>query len=447
MNEERIKNTIRLEEAILGSILIDYRCVDIVMANLIEDDFYFHKNNQLFNVFKSMSESNKKIDLLTTFEEIKKIKTELDISYLMEISNKVMSSSNIETHIEYLKAESILRQCMMFAHGIVGEVNKMEKDPSTILNNLIHEAKTLQDRTVIQRDITFKEKFILTVDECFKNEGKEIIGINTGFAHLDKVMGGLIGPDYTVFAAGPGEGKTSFALNIAKHISINYGDVIMFSYEMKERQLIWKLMSDDLNISVKEVRLGKFDKDYINKTKTYNAKLHIYDKGSITIKELCSICKMQAKKLDLKLIVIDYLQLVKIGNYHRKISNKGDEVGIISNELKQLAMELNIPLIALSQVSRDKTRKRYRMSDLRETGAIEQDADNIIMIFRPIEHDMNSYTIGSGQPIPCDATTAIINIEKCRLGDTGEFQMKFNGKCSRFEDLDKTLFEDTETPF
>ena len=445
MTEDRIKNTVRLEEAILGAILIDFRCTDIVMANLVEDDFYYFKNAQLFNVFKAMSESNKKIDLLTTFQEVKKTKSDIDISYLMEISNKVGNSTNIETHIEYLKSESILRQCMMFAHGIVGEVNKMEKDPSTILNDLIHEAKTLQDRTVIQRDITFKDKFIMTVNECFENEGKEIIGINTGFAHLDKVMGGLIGPDYTILAAGPGEGKTSFMLNIAKHISLNYGDVLIFSYEMKERQLIWKLMSDDLNISVKEVRLGKFDIGYINKTKTYNAKLHIYDKGSITIKELCSIAKMQAKKLNLKAIFIDYLQLVKIGNYHRKISNKGDEVGVISNEIKQLAMELNIPIVALSQVSRDKTRKRYRMSDLRETGAIEQDADNIVMIFRPIEHDMKEYFIGSNR-IECNENTAIINIEKCRLGDTGEFQMKFNGKCSRFEDLESTLFE-TETPF
>lgn len=445
MTEDRIKNTVRLEEAILGAILIDFRCTDIVMANLVEDDFYYFKNAQLFNVFKAMSESNKKIDLLTTFQEVKKTKSDIDISYLMEISNKVGNSTNIETHIEYLKSESILRQCMMFAHGIVGEVNKMEKDPSTILNDLIHEAKTLQDRTVIQRDITFKDKFIMTVNECFENEGKEIIGINTGFAHLDKVMGGLIGPDYTILAAGPGEGKTSFMLNIAKHISLNYGDVLIFSYEMKERQLIWKLMSDDLNISVKEVRLGKFDIGYINKTKTYNAKLHIYDKGSITIKELCSIAKMQSKKLNLKAIFIDYLQLVKIGNYHRKISNKGDEVGVISNEIKQLAMELNIPIVALSQVSRDKTRKRYRMSDLRETGAIEQDADNIVMIFRPIEHDMKEYFIGSNR-IECNENTAIINIEKCRLGDTGEFQMKFNGKCSRFEDLESTLFE-TETPF
>lgn len=444
MNEERIKNTIRLEEAILGSILLDYRCLDVVMGNLIEDDFYFHKNAELFNIFSKMAQTNKKIDLITTFEEIRKIKTDLDISYLMEISNKVGSSTNIETHIEYLKSESILRHCVNFAHKIVKDVTTMEQDPSTILNNIIHEAKTLQDRTVIQRDITFKEKFVQTVEECYQNEGKEIIGINTGFSHLDKVMGGLIGPDYTIFAAGPGEGKTSFMLNIAKYVSINYGDVLIFSYEMKERQLIWKLISDDLNISVKEVRLGKFDKDYIQKTKTYNAKLHIYDKGSITIKELCSICKMQAKKLDLKVIFIDYLQLVKIGNYHRKISNKGDEVGVISNEIKQLAMELNIPIIALSQVSRDKTRRRYRMSDLRETGAIEQDADNIIMIFRPVEHDMDEYFIGK-QRIECDASTAIINIEKCRLGDTGEFEMRFNGKCSRFEDLER--IDNIETPF
>lgn len=775
MNEDRLKNTLSLEEAILGTILIDFRCIDIVLANLIEDDFYYYKNAQLFGIFKKMAESHKKIDLITTFEEINKIKTELDISYLMEISNKVGSSTNIETHIEYLKSESILRQCLMFANGIVKDVTSLDIDPSTILNNLIQTAKSLQDRTVIQRDITFKEKFKMTVDECFENEGKDLIGTKTGFETLDKIMGGLVGPDLTVLAAGAGEGKclgfgtkvmlsngdlkevqdlkvgeklmgvdggereilslargvdqlyridqnkgisyvvnsnhilslrmnystkniksgdivnltvkdylsktakfkqhakgykssclifekqdvpidpyflgiwlgdgtsacsnittadfevvnylenysksldhsfkmtaisglsntysitngksylgkrnslqaklskenlinnkhipkvyllndkqtrltllagiidsdgylskgyqyevvfknynlakdvtwlarslgysvsmkecrktctnnnvtgtyyriyingniseipviverrknpkrtinknplntgisvtpigvdnyygfeldgdglflledftvthnTSYMLNIAKHISTNYGDVIIFSYEMKERQLIWKLMSDDLSMSVKEIRLGKFDKDYISKTKIYNAKLHIYDKGSITIHELCSIAKMQVKKLDLKVIIVDYLQLVKIGNYHRKISNKGDEVGVISNQLKQLAMELNIPIIALSQVSRDKNRKRYRKEDLRETGAIEQDADNIVMIFRPVEHDMDEYFIGK-QKIECNSNTAIINIEKCRLGDTGEFVMKFNGRCSRFEDL------------
>ena len=143
---------------------------------------------------------------------------------------------------------------------------------------------------------------------------------------------------------------------------------------------------------------------------------------------------MEKSKKDIKIVFIDYLQLIRLGNFYRKVANRNDEVTIISNKLKQLAMDLNLPIVALSQLNRDKTRKTYTKADLRDSGALEQDADNIIFIFRPFEHDMDSYQLGKDS-IFCDEQTAIIKIDKGRLMRTGEFQMIFKGEYSRFEDL------------
>lgn len=432
-----------LEDAVLGAVLTDSSCIDVVMNNLIVDDFYFEVNQRIFQVYQSLIEKRHKIDLVTVVTERKSLgfNDVVSVTDITNLANKVASNENIESHIEFLKSDSIKRSLIQISTEAITQAFNDETDSITMLSNLINKSKDLQNRTIIQRDVTFKEKFFAAHDECFRNSTKETVGTKSGFDKFDKLTSGFAGPDFTILAAGPGEGKSTFALNVAKHISMNYGDVIYFSYEMKENQLIWKLMSDDLDMPISQIRLGKFEEGYLNKTEMYNAKLHIYDNGSLTIRELCGIVKMQSKKLDIKLIVIDYLQLIKIGAYHRKFANKTDEVTVISNALKQLAMEVNLPILALSQLSRKEGRRGYNKSDLRDSGALEQDADNIIMIFRPFEHDLKKYDL-PGKDVVCDEMTAIINLEKWRLGQTGEFEMKFNGRCSRFEDI-----KEEQTPF
>lgn len=430
-----------LEDIVIGSVLTDNNCIDFVLTNLKSEDFFIPENRLIFNSFIRLYTDAKKIDIVTLTNDLKQNLEYVSIAHILNITNKVAVTTNIETHVEYLKNQSIKNHLCIFAQEIYKGATSENISARSIISDFISDATDLQNRINIQRVLTFKETFTNTVVECIDSSGtKTMVGLKTGFNYLDKMTSGLSGPDLTIIAAGPGEGKSTFALNIAKHVSINYGDVLYFSYEMKEKQLIWKLMSDDLNTSIMDIRLGAFDKDYLHKNKTHLAKLHIYDKGGLTIDDIIGISKMQSKKLGLKLIIIDYLQLIRLGSYIRKVSNKNDEVTIISNKLKQLAMDLDLPIIALSQLNRDKTRKRYTKSDLRDSGALEQDADNIIFIYRPVEHDPSfNYFIGNTPLENVNDETVIINIDKCRLGRTGEFEMVFKGEYSRFEDKNKTV--------
>lgn len=426
-------NNTQLENVIIGSLLIDRNVSDIVFSNLIPDDFYLPANNLIFNSCLRLYTNGKPIDMVTVIQDMKENKEPDYISHIMQTTKNVVSTANIDFHIQYLKQISIKRQLASLGQKIISESIRYEIptiDQITDVTNIVSE---LQNRIVQKRVMTFKDVVIQTIDESLSNKGKDTIGLRSGFEKLDNITSGFSAPDFTIIAGGPGEGKSTFALNIAKYMSLRGNDVLFYSLEMKERQLILKLLSDVLSKSVTDIRLGHFDGLEALKSTLLTAKLHIYDKGGITIDELVNITKLEVKTKGVKIVFIDYLQLIRLGAYYRKVSNKNDEVTIISNRLKQLAMELNIPVVALSQLNRDKTRKRYTKADLRDSGALEQDADNIFFIFRPTEHDMFTYNLGN-ETIECDESTVIINIDKYRLGNTGEFRMVFNGTCSRFED-------------
>jgi replicative DNA helicase len=348
----------------------------------------------------------------------------------------VGSTANFEFHVNILKNKAAKKRLAAIGWDITKDNSTDDKDIHTNINNALQSIYDVQNRIVQKKTETFKDKYLKTVDEALNNEGKDSLGFMTGFYKFDKMTLGFKGPDLNIIAAGPGEGKSTFALNIAKNISLNYGDVLYFSLEMSEQQLIWKLLSDEMNKSINDIRLGKFESNEALSSRLTNARLHIYDKGGLTIDDLVGIVKMEHKAKEIKIVIIDYIQLVRLGLYYRKVSNKNDEVTIISNKLKQLCLELNLPIVMLSQLNRDKHRKAYSLADLRDSGALEQDADNVFFIFRPEIHKMGVYELGTNE-IQVNEQTTIINIAKQRLGVTGEFEMVFNGMCSRFEDTDE----------
>jgi replicative DNA helicase len=424
---------IQLEMTIIGSLLVDKNSIDIVLGNLQTDDFNDEKCKLVYNSVLRLFTTAKGIDMLTVFNDMKQNKEPEILNFLMECTNIVGSTANIESHIYFIKNNSAKRKLLELGYKIISEsINESKSTLDKILNALT-DLTDIQNRITPKKTKDFKEVLIETIEESL-NVNKSFLGIKTGFNKFDSVSGGYCSPDFTIIAAGPGEGKSTLALNQAKNISLSGKRVLYFSLEMKEKQMIWKLLSDELNISVLDVRMGHYAKDHAIKTELTKANLAIYDKGGLTIDDLISIVKMEKKSNGVEVVFIDYLQLLRLGSYYRKVSNKNDEVTIISNKLKQLCMDVDLPIIALSQLNRDKTRKRYALSDLRDSGSLEQDADNVIFIFRPFEHQLTEYTIGKNL-IQCDESTAILNIEKCRLGQTGEFEMVFNGQCSRFEDL------------
>ena len=300
-------------------------------------------------------------------------------------------------------------------------------------------------RLVKNNTISFKNQY-LEVLKSLGTKGSEFLGLTTGFKSIDFLTSGLCAPDLTVLAAGPGEGKSTFALNIAHHIALNEGKVLFFSYEMKANQLIYKIISNETNTNVLDVRKGNLSDGYEHKCTSSNAILKIFDNGSMPIDEIISTCKYENLYEPVKLVIVDYLHLIPLGIYASKGQTKNDQIGIISRSLKQLAMSLNIPVLALSQLNREKDRKTYKLHDLRDSGNIEQDADNVWFIWRPAKHDKETYLL-NGKDIECDNETAIFIIEKNRLGKTGEFEMKFIGEYSRFEDLNNDKSNVKNLPF
>ena len=426
----------KLESSIIGSIVQDWNTYDLAFINLIPEDFESNDNKILFNSFLRLYTNGNRIDLVTVREDLI-VNNEIDsFNQLLYAINTVGSTANFEFHVNILKNKAAKKRLAAIGWDITKDNSTDDKDIHTNINNALQSIYDVQNRIVQKKTETFKDKYLKTVDEALNNEGKDSLGFMTGFYKFDKMTLGFKGPDLNIIAAGPGEGKSTFALNIAKNISLNYGDVLYFSLEMSEQQLIWKLLSDEMNKSINDIRLGKFESNEALSSRLTNARLHIYDKGGLTIDDLVGIVKMEHKAKEIKIVIIDYIQLVRLGLYYRKVSNKNDEVTIISNKLKQLCLELNLPVVMLSQLNRDKHRKAYSLADLRDSGALEQDADNVFFIFRPEIHKMGVYELGTNE-IQVNEQTTIINIAKQRLGVTGEFEMVFNGMCSRFEDTDE----------
>lgn len=423
-----------IENIVIGSILIDRNVIDVALTNLIPIDFEIPANHDIFNSVMRLYSNGRPIDMVTVIQDMKANKEHDQLQHILKVTNLVGSTANFEAHVMILKNKSIKRQLSYLGQKLISDATKEEIEATDQTLELIENANNILSRIDIKKVITFPELVMKTIDESLSRKDNDKLGLLSGFEKFDNITSGFCAPDFSMLAAGPGEGKSSWALNAAKHISLNGEEVLYFSLEMKAYQLVWKLLSDELNIPVMDVRKGRFDASHAIKTNLVKAKLNIYDKGGVTIDEVVSISKTKKKEKDIKIIIIDYIQLINVGNYKRKINNRTDEVTVISNKLKQLAMELNIPILALSQLSRDKTRRRYGNHDLRDSGSLEQDADNIYFIYRPVEHQMDIYEIGS-ETIQCNEQTAIFSITKNRLGVTGEFEMRFNGMCSRFEDL------------
>lgn len=428
---------IELENEVLGSLIESNLYHDLIFAELNSEDFYKVANKTIFESALKLHKQGLPIDTITLIQELRKEKQFEEIGgsdYILKLTNNLSTTANLEYHIRLLKDISITRSALMLFNSNSKSICDQNLTGKEILASTIVDCEKLLNRINKTKPKTFKESYIETLKNLGNNQS-EYLGLSTGFKKLDSITSGLCGPDLTVIAAGPGEGKSTLALNIATHVSMNAGKVLIFSYEMKEEQLIYKIISSELNIPVLDVRKGKLPNDYSKKCKVYNANLKIFDSGEHTIDEIVSISKSENIFDPVKLVIIDYLQLVPVGMYGAKGQTRNDIVGIISRQLKKLAMSLNIPVIVLSQLNRDKNRHTYRLHDLRDSGSIEQDADNVLFIWRPIIHDQVAYQIGNTELISNNQTSIII-IEKCRLGETGEFEMKFLGNYSRFEDVE-----------
>lgn len=425
------------EETVLANCLSSNDLFYAAARYLQPFDFYNEKHITIFNAMVRLYVNSVKVDLLTVItnlrenNELQKIGGQEEI---INLSSKYQGQTDLQYLCEKIKDCSLKRQAIKISHETIKKAFDDSTNGFELTSDTINAYEEIFNTSKGTTETTFAEE-VRKSAAIIKNS-KDDYGIKTGFTSLDHRIGSMLPQELIIIASGPGEGKSTFAFNIANHVAKTQGGVLFFTLEMSKHEMALKYLSTVTNQSVKDIRFNKFealvntavaDED-LDKTN-----IHIYDQGLESIHDIVSIAKSEKKIKNIKLIIIDYLQLIPGGNL-KKFGTREQEISYVTRKLKLLATDIGLPVIALSQVSRQKGRQSYNLSDLRESGAIEQDANTVIFIWRPIAHNMSFYTPMSGFDEPADPNDAFIKIAKQRMGELDEWKIKFSGQASKFID-------------
>lgn len=439
---ERLKippHSIEAEQSVLGGLMIDNQAWDAVADIVTEHDFYRYDHRLIYRALHALSATGSPLDVVTVSEWLEK-NAELDkvggLAYLGTLAKNTPSAANIKAYAEIVRERSVLRQLVRVSSEIGDSAfNTGGRSSSDVLDEaeqkVFNIAETNSRGRQGFRSITHLLPIVVDRIDKLHELGSTITGVSTGFTDLDNMTSGLQTSDLIIIAGRPSMGKTSFAMNIAENVAIS-GDkpVAIFSMEMPAEQLVLRILSSLGRVDQSKVRSGRLDEDdWPRLTSTMNllneVPLYIDDTPALTPTELRSRARRLKREHDLGLIVIDYLQLMQVAGNKE---NRTNEISEISRSLKALAKELGVPVIALSQLNRSleqRTDKRPVMSDLRESGAIEQDADLIMFIYRDEVYNDESP----------DKGLAEIIIGKQRNGPIGKVRMTFLGQYTRFENF------------
>jgi replicative DNA helicase len=434
-------HSIEAEQSLIGGLLLDNdaweRVADIVAA----EDFYRDDHRRIFRHITALIQQGKPADIVTVHESLQKSGEDEaagGIAYLAELANQTPSAANVRRYAEIIRERAILRKLISVADEIAASaLAPMGRDAKTILDEA--EAKIFEIAEAGARAVTgfvsigtALKQVVDRVQELYdRNASDDVTGVPTGYLDLDEKTAGLQPSDLIIVAGRPAMGKTTFALNIAEHVALHQKlPVAIFSMEMPATQLAMRFLASVGRIDLQKLRRGKLtDDDWARLSaamgKLYDAPIFIDETGGLNPIDLRARARRLARQFGgrLGLVVIDYLQLM-VGA--KESDNRANELSEISRSVKTLAKELNTPIIALSQLNRSleqRPNKRPVMSDLRESGAIEQDADIIMFIYRDEVH----------HPDSPDKGTAEIIIAKHRNGPTGTIRLAFFGEYTRFE--------------
>ena len=437
---------IDLEEVVLGAMMIDKKGVDEVIDILSPDAFYKDAHKHIFEAIFKLFENSEPIDLLTVSSQLKKDE-KLNLVggdfYLISLTQRVSSSAHIEFHARIILQKYIQRSLIKISSEIIEEAYDETKDVFDLLDNAEAKLYEVTQGNVKKSTETAQSLVIQAkkkIEEISNKEGMS--GIPTGFTKLDNLTSGWQPSDLIIIAARPGMGKTALTLTMARNIAVDSNiPVAFFSLEMSSVQLITRLISSETSLSSEKLRTGKLEKHewaiLNDRVKTLEkAPLFIDDTPSLSIFDLRAKARRLASQHGIKMIMIDYLQLMTAGG-SQKGGNREQEISTISRNLKALAKELSIPVIALSQLSRAvETRggsKRPLLSDLRESGAIEQDADIVSFIYRPEYYKIDEWD--DEERSPTEGQGEFI-VAKHRNGGLESIRLKFIGHLGKFDNLD-----------
>lgn len=440
-------HSIQAEQAVLGGLMLDDNAYDQIADILVEKDFYLHEHRLIFRAIEQLAERNQPRDLVTVFSELERVGAANDCGgmvYLGTLAKDTPSAANIRAYAEIVREHALKRALIRVGTEIADSgFNPEGRDATELLNDAESKVFDIAEqrsrgRGGFQHLSTLLGKAVDRIETLFEQDDP-ITGISTGFVDFDRQTSGLQPGDMVVIAGRPSMGKTAFAMNIAENVAIKVKrPVAVFSLEMPGESLAMRMMSSLGHIDQNKVRTGQLhDDEWPRLTSAINllseATMHIDDTNGLTPTEMSARARrLKREQGDLGLIVIDYLQLMQLPS---AAENRTNEISAISRALKGLAKELEVPVVALSQLNRSleqRTNKRPIMSDLRESGAIEQDADLVVFLYRDEYYNPESQ----------DKGIAEIIIGKQRNGPTGTVRMAFQGQFTRFDDLVESVYDD-----
>lgn len=422
------------EIAVLGGLINNSNYLNEVQAIVVSDDFYVDTHKIIFEVLNNLEQKEIKIDILSIVEELKEINKleKVTISYIAQLQNSFLVGTNVIYYAECIKKSSTKRKLISIGRQLVDKGFKEDMDPKEIIDFTQDEIYSVQVNS--QKDMT-------PIDLCIENaisdmeasylNGGGLLGLTTGFKSLDKASSGLVKGDLIILAARPSMGKTALALNIGFNSAEKGSKVAIFSLEMTKEQLIHRSISSKALIDLNKVRKGILEDDeWVKLTNIASflseLPISIDDKSGITLNDIKAKCKKLKQSQGLDVVIIDYLQLIQ-GDKDTTVREQ--EIAKISRGLKVLAKDLEITIIALSQLSRapeQRTDHRPILSDLRESGSIEQDADTVIFLYRDEYYNAETE----------DRNIAEVIYSKNRNGEVGTAKLIWIGKYQKFAEID-----------
>lgn len=424
------------EESVLGSILLDAHALDRVIETMSDTDFYRESHRKIFRAMISLSEKNEPIDLVTLTDTLKARGDLQDVGgaiYLAELSEKVPSAANVAHYARIIREKAVLRSLINVSNEIASRCYSGEEDIEQFLDEaerLIFDVSEKRIRPAFFKLGDMIMDTIKTVEKLY--ERKEMVtGVPTGFLDLDRMTAGFQPADLVIVAARPSMGKTAFVMNIAQYVALHANTAVgVFSLEMSKEQLVMRMLCSEARVDNAKVRAGYLgERDFprlaMAAGRLGDAPIFIDDTPAQNVLELRAKARRLKREANLGLVIIDYLQLMR-GLTSQE--NRTQELSEISRGLKSLAKELNVPVVALSQLNRQveqRADRRPMMSDIRESGAIEQDADVIAFIYRDEVYKTDSQ----------DEGIAEIIIGKQRNGPTGTVRLAFRKEYTRFDNL------------
>ena len=440
--EKPLPSNIEAERSILGAIILDNNALNAAIESLKAEDFFLPQHRNVFTQMVALAEAQQAIDLVTLTEELHR-HGELEASggapYLASLVDGMPRVSNVDHYARIVREKALLRNLIHATHKIQQSALEGEDGADVILDSAESSIFALAEDRVKAGLIPIKDLVRDNFERLEKifREGKSVTGISTGYGELDKLLSGLQPSELIILAARPSQGKTALALNLAENISIRAGmPVAVFSLEMSKESLLQRLVASVAQIDAHKFRSGHLSReDWRRMTEALGtisaAPLWIDDAGSNSVLEIGAKARRLKRDKGLSLLIVDYLQLITARG---RFNSRQEEVASISRGLKGLAKELQIPVLVLSQLTRAPEREERgpQLSDLRESGAIEQDADVVMFIYRPNFFNLNA--------TPEERDMADILIAKQRNGPTDKVKFVFRSRLTRFEEAAPDAF-------